>query len=182
MTVIVLLALAAALILLILEGAWLARVPPQKYAKLLLRSVYIGLGLVVIAMVFISSWHWIFLPVGIVLMFGELWHHRVTRNPSLKQHAANARASMNRFAASTRAAVAESTRARPEPHPHPPASPPSDMTPERALKILGLPQNANEQQIKEAHRRLMRRMHPDRGGSSAQAAQINRAKDVLLGN
>jgi hypothetical protein len=55
------------------------------------------------------------------------------------------------------------------------------MSPDEAYKLLGLSPDASEQQVKEAHRKLMREHHPDKGGSAELAARLNEARDVLLG-
>ena len=55
-----------------------------------------------------------------------------------------------------------------------------DMSVEEAYAILGLAPGADAEAIKEAHRRLMVKLHPDHGGSDYLATKINRARDVLL--
>jgi hypothetical protein len=49
-----------------------------------------------------------------------------------------------------------------------------------ALAILGLDEGPTEEEVVSAHRSLIQKLHPDRGGNDFLAAKINQAKDILL--
>lgn len=57
----------------------------------------------------------------------------------------------------------------------------SEMSRQEALSILGIEEGADNKAIVDAHRKLMQKVHPDRGGSDYLAAKVNQAKDSLIG-
>jgi hypothetical protein len=57
----------------------------------------------------------------------------------------------------------------------------SAMSQDDAYQMLGLAKGASREEIARAHRSLMKKVHPDHGGTTSLAALLNEAKDVLMG-
>jgi len=70
---------------------------------------------------------------------------------------------------------------RQQQHTQPPPPTYAQMGRKEALAILGLSEDCDKADIVKAHKKLIQKMHPDRGGSDFLAAQINQAKDTLIG-
>jgi hypothetical protein len=62
----------------------------------------------------------------------------------------------------------------------PPPSGDGNLTEDSAYAVLGLHRGASRDEVIQAHRKMMQKVHPDRGGSDYLAAQINQAKDILI--
>lgn len=61
-------------------------------------------------------------------------------------------------------------------------APGSAMSIAEAARLLEVDADANPAVIVEAHKRLIAKVHPDAGGTSQLAAQVNQARDILLRN
>jgi DnaJ family protein C protein 19 len=57
---------------------------------------------------------------------------------------------------------------------------PTKMRPTEARALLGVGEQASLQEIREAHRRLMAKVHPDVGGTADLATRVNAARDALV--
>jgi len=62
----------------------------------------------------------------------------------------------------------------------PPTRSAGSMSRKEALDILGVDENASDDEIHSAYRAMMKRVHPDAGGSDALAAKVHEARNVLL--
>ena len=56
------------------------------------------------------------------------------------------------------------------------------LTEEEAWQLLGLQPGASREDIIQSHKRLIQKLHPDRGGNDYLAAKLNAARDLLLGH
>jgi hypothetical protein len=166
--------------LLVVEAAMLARLPRPTFAAVLWRGTFIVTGLILVVLAALEELHWSLGVLGVALAIMERVPSWFKRQPSKANRSSYTTSQLH---ARSRAAAREAMRHRTQQQARQTKSTPpvrTDMTREQAFKILGLRTNATPREIKDAHRRLMRKAHPDRGGSSQMAAQINRAKDLLM--
>lgn len=158
----------------------------EKIHALLRRSILVAIALVILSQVIFGTWHWMFTPAALLLPFIDRVYAKLRAVLRRLDLTAPWRRMAQRFTLNRqRRSVSAAARAKAQSsreQQHNAAARHVDMTRDQALNILGLSRRAGLQEIKDAHRRLMRIMHPDRGGSSEQAAQVNRAKDVLTNN
>jgi len=142
----------------------LQKQPPAQRRALMLRYGFILLVVVLIALAATGRMHWLGAAIAALLPLLKYLLNAAIRLLPFLQQWQRQQPGADRGGAQ-----------------HPPAPANTQMSRDEALQVLGLEGDASEEEIIEAHRRLMQKMHPDRGGSDYLAARINQAKNVLLG-
>ena len=174
------------MILLIAVGifAWLAiqqfkYSPPERRRKLLVQYVLIALAVAAVLLAVTGRLHWVGAAVAVVLpVLNRLWRtfgrHLPWIAPLIAKHAqakAEKEKAKRDSGNSDRGQKAEGKTQRPnEPQ----------LTVAEARKILSVSAHATREEIIGAHRKLIQKFHPDRGGNDYLASRINAAKALLL--
>ena len=162
------------LLLLVLVLAFFAirafiKAPPQRATHYIRLALY-GVGTVMVLFLALTGrLNWLTALLSIVAAAGA----RLL--PLLIKHAPN----LHKIWALIWQIKQQSTKHRYDTHGRN-ASKHGGMDREQAYSILGIKPGASKQEIIDAHRKLMQKMHPDRGGSNYLAGQINKAKKTLL--
>ncbi len=136
--------------------AWYRRAPPERRNKSLITGLLYGLAAVLLLLVVTGRIPWLFALFSAAMP----WINR----------ALTVKRIWSQFSQTKETFTGESRPPRPD----------QTMSREEAYEILGLEPGASEESIIEAHKQLMQKIHPDRGGSDFLAAKINKAKDTLL--
>ena len=172
------------MILLIAVGifAWLAiqqfkYSPPERRRKLIIQWVLIALALAAVLLAITGRLHWVGAAIAVVLpLVNRLWRtfgrHLPWIAPLIAKHAqAKAEKEKTRKQQSAQGQTGDQA--------HKPDHGPQ-LTLEEARKMLNVSANASRDEIIGAHRKLIQKFHPDRGGNDYLASRINAAKALLL--
>nr|WP_255774503.1 molecular chaperone DnaJ [Microbulbifer zhoushanensis] len=143
--------------------------PPRQRRKLLLQWTLLAVAMVAVLLAVTGRLHWVGAAVALVLpvlgrILGWLGRHLPWLAPLIARHA------QARQQESGQDTQGQSTQGTGE----------SPLTVAEARRILDVPEGATREEILAAHRRLIQRMHPDRGGNDYLASRINAAKELLL--
>ena len=161
------------LILLVIGAFWgyrrIARLGPKERRKILLRSVIGALILMLIMMAVTGRMHWIFAIIGALIPFMRgLLGIGLQFLPVWLKYKNRQQPNQGQERQQTQSPVQSST-----------------MDDKEAQDILGLKGDIGRgeitaEMINDAHRRLIQKLHPDRGGNDYLAARVNLARDLLL--
>lgn len=155
------------LVLVVLVGVmgylgWFRRASVEQRRRSVRTLVLYGIGVGILVLVVSGRLPWLFGLIGVAMP----WLNRVLAARQMWRI-------FSRFRGGGGGAGGEGAGARQ-------AAGRGSMSVEEAREVLGLEVGAGEAEVIEAHRRLMHKLHPDRGGSAYLAARLNQARDVLM--
>ena len=138
--------------------------------QLLLRGGFFGLLAIILVLTATGRVHWIMAALAAMLPFAKILFSLLLRAlPFLQvwmKHRQSGTGPSNAGQSDNR-------------HSAPPQTY-SELSEDEAWKILGLEPDARREDIVLAHKRLIQKLHPDRGGNDYLAAKLNTARDLLL--
>lgn len=154
-----------ALVLAVLMLPGFMKLPAELRSKRLKQLAWVAIALILLVLMLSGKLS------GLLAIFGVIFAFLVRSMPLILRYAPQLHSIWWRFKAGN------PQYGKPGPGP----SRQAGMTTTEAFEVLGLNPGATEEEIIQAHRKLISRFHPDRGGSDYLAAQINQAKKTLLG-
>ncbi len=175
-----------AILVIVIGIAWfymakLRKLPEAQRKEVIKRTLLWGFAGFIIVMVIAGRAHWFLAPVAVILPLLQRGAGLVRYLPRLLRFLPMVQALLKMFYGPAAASQSGTGRGDGNYGRNRAQAGPA-MGREQAAKILGVSIDATEEEIIGAHRRLIQKVHPDRGGSDALAAQINDAKRVLLGD
>jgi len=141
----------------------LSKKSPELLAKYLRLAGLSVVGLLVLYFAATGRLNWLFAGVGLVVAF------MLRLMPSLLQYGPQLHRLWTNFTGAKQSSQGGGNPVNS-----------GTMTVAEAYEVLGLQPGAAKDEIIAAHRKLMQKLHPDRGGSDYLAAKINMAKNILL--
>ncbi len=145
---------------------YIRKQPPEIRKKLTRKAILGGLIITLAVLLLTGKLHWVGIAVAALIpLLGKVFSLAIRALPFLQPWLAKRAAQAQQHTQENNNNTAPSS---------------SNMSTEEARSILGVSATATEQEIIDAHRKLMQKMHPDRGGNDYLAAKINLAKDHLL--
>lgn len=147
---------------------WFARTPPEKVGQILRRSGFTLFLVVIVFLALTGRLNWIFALIAALIPWMQRAFGLLRLAPLLQRL-------YQQFRGQASAGQSDNSQKRPPPNPDT-----STMTESDAYEALGLKPGVGRDEIIAAHRKLMQKLHPDRGGNDWLASRINKARDLLL--
>lgn len=154
---------------------WLKRwqkIPPEKRKKFLRQSILWSTAAVVLGLVVAGRAHWLMGVLAALLALAGRAVQLAQYVPLFKKIFDEGQANAGQQSGQANSAGGGTGNQQ--------ANQQGSMTRRQAADLLGVDVNASPEEIRMAHKKLMQKIHPDRGGSDALAKQINEAKRLLL--